>query len=391
MVQQYGGIVEQTASTATSGGTTTLINTSPQIQVFTGTMTQTVVLPDATTYTENGAKFEFYNESSSAIAIHTNGGASLTSVTPNSSIIVRVTSNGSSAGTWAILNGNSALSNPMTTAGDMIYGGAAGAPTRLAASSGSSGQQLELATGVVNWQWETDVTSVSSTYAVLTSDKTIVMSGASFTATLPTAVGFSGKTYTLLHNGTSSSQVYTLATTSSQTIGGVAGGSYALYTNGESLTVYSDGANWQILNHLTSSAPTAYTPSFTAFGTPTGVSFYSWREGQNLVIHGLWTNGTATAVGNAISIGYGGVDTPTGLAINTTIVPTPSGAAGRSIVGSWAANNTGNDSGWVTVNSTTSVALTLVGELTVINGNATGTGSTLVFGELRIPISGWQP
>jgi hypothetical protein len=137
MVQQYGGIVEQTASTATSGGTTTLINTSPQIQVFTGSATQTVVLPDATTYTENGAKFEIYNESSLALAIQTHGGAGLTSVSSNSSVILRITSNGSSAGTWAIFNGNSALSNPMTSSGDMIAGGASGTPVRVIAASGA--------------------------------------------------------------------------------------------------------------------------------------------------------------------------------------------------------------------------------------------------------------
>ena len=38
---QFGGLVEQVATTATAGGTTTLTNTSKQIQVFTGSLTQT--------------------------------------------------------------------------------------------------------------------------------------------------------------------------------------------------------------------------------------------------------------------------------------------------------------------------------------------------------------
>lgn len=82
-----------------------------------------------------------------------------------------------------------------------------------------------------------------------------LLSGASFTITLPTAASISGQSVIFQHNGTSLTQVYTLATTSSQTINGpggtVAGGSYALYTNGERLVLYSDGSNWQVVTHDT--------------------------------------------------------------------------------------------------------------------------------------------
>ncbi len=64
-----------------------------------------------------------------------------------------------------------------------------------------------------------------------------VLSGASFTITLPTAASISGQSIIFQHNGTSLTQVYTFNTTSSQTINGpggtVASGNYALYTNGE--------------------------------------------------------------------------------------------------------------------------------------------------------------
>jgi hypothetical protein len=43
-----------------------------------------------------------------------------------------------------------------------------------------------------------------------------------------------------MHLGTSLSQIYTINTTSSQTVGGVASGSYVLYTNGETLTLVSE-------------------------------------------------------------------------------------------------------------------------------------------------------
>lgn len=89
--------------------------------------------------------------------------------------------------------------------------------------------------------------SVTSTDSVGANDETMKLSGASFTSTLPTASGVAGKRYKFVHGGTSISQVYTLATTSSQTIGGIAGGSYILCTNGESVSLESDGSNWIIV------------------------------------------------------------------------------------------------------------------------------------------------
>lgn len=93
--------------------------------------------------------------------------------------------------------------------------------------------------------------SVTTTDSVGVSDETMKLSGASFTSTLPTAVGVAGKRYKFVHAGTTATQVYTLATTSGQTIGGIASGSYALYTNGEVLEIESDGANWIIVGRVT--------------------------------------------------------------------------------------------------------------------------------------------
>ena len=76
---------------------------------------------------------------------------------------------------------------------------------------------------------------------------------------MPTAVGQSGKGIWIEHNGTSISQVYTLNTTSGQTIGGIASGSYALATNTEFLQLVSDGANWQIAAHNTNTTPVSST------------------------------------------------------------------------------------------------------------------------------------
>jgi hypothetical protein len=94
--------------------------------------------------------------------------------------------------------------------------------------------------------------AISSTDTLTGADATAVLSGASFTLTLPTAVGRTGKQYRIIHGGTSFSQVYTLATTSSQTIGGIASAAYKLVTSGEVLVVESNGANWIIAGRHTS-------------------------------------------------------------------------------------------------------------------------------------------
>jgi hypothetical protein len=95
------------------------------------------------------------------------------------------------------------------------------------------------------------VRSVITTDSPTDADDVLLLSGASFTLTLPTAVGRAGKEFCLVHNGTSITQVYTLNTTSAQTIGGVASGAYVLRTNSEVLKLISDGANWVIVDHKT--------------------------------------------------------------------------------------------------------------------------------------------
>lgn len=117
---QYGGLVEQVANTATAGGTTTLTNTSRQIQVFTGSLNQTVVLPSATTMSV-GQKFEIYNSSTGVITILANGGlppvdnngaGSIPNIlSPNSSLVIKLSANGSAAGVWVPIASNNNASS----------------------------------------------------------------------------------------------------------------------------------------------------------------------------------------------------------------------------------------------------------------------------------------
>lgn len=155
--------------------------------------------------------------------------------------------------------------------------------------------RAKLATGAVA---RSNYVSATGTYAVASTDDTVVCSGASFTATLPTAASLSGKKITIIHNGTSLSQVYTLATTSAQTIGGIASGAYALYTSGEMIEVTSDGTNWIISNRKTNTASATYTPDSgvnQGLGTVASPDIVWSREGIYCHIHGLITTGTVAA------------------------------------------------------------------------------------------------
>lgn len=145
-----------------------------------------------------------------------------------------------------------------------------------------------------------NITSQTTTYAASINDY-VICSGASFTVTLPTAVGQSGKSIVIEHNGTSLSQIYTLNTTSAQTIGGIASGVYTLTTAGETLTLVSDNANWQIQDHktangwsssaaLTLSATSAYT--FTIPSSSITIGTVYTNNGQTFTVSATTSSST---------------------------------------------------------------------------------------------------
>ncbi len=156
--------------------------------------------------------------------------------------------------------------SPMSAGGDLIYGGASGTGTRL--PNGSAIQLLSSAgsTNAPVWAWPGIFAkrSVTTTDAPTNVDNFLYLSSGSFTVTLFDAIANPGKIIILEHQGISLTQVYTLATTSGQTIGGVASGNYVLQTLGETLTIISDGANWRILDHYTTTDWTSVANTITA-------------------------------------------------------------------------------------------------------------------------------
>lgn len=89
------------ATTATAAGTTTLTNASAYYQYWTGTSTQTVKLPDATTLA-TGWTFMFVNNSSGNVTVQDNGGSTKQIMGASSYAWFTCTGTGSAAGTWQV-------------------------------------------------------------------------------------------------------------------------------------------------------------------------------------------------------------------------------------------------------------------------------------------------
>lgn len=77
-----------------------LYNTSAGIQLFIGSLSQTIILPDATTFANNGFEFRFKNESLGVLTIKTNKGNTVTTINPSTDSIVTLINNSTSEGVW---------------------------------------------------------------------------------------------------------------------------------------------------------------------------------------------------------------------------------------------------------------------------------------------------
>ena len=99
-------IANALTSTASAAGTTTLTNASNKYQLITGSTTQTVVLPSATTM-QNADYFIINNSSTGAVTVQNGTPTTLFTLGAGQVIKLTLTNNGSTAGTWQ--NGDATL------------------------------------------------------------------------------------------------------------------------------------------------------------------------------------------------------------------------------------------------------------------------------------------
>ena len=100
-----GALIERFTSIATAGSTTTLLNNSTTIQLFTGTLAQTIALPDATTCdggsnNTGSQKFIILNRSTGILTVNNNAGTRIATVAAGADLEIHLTSDTTAAGVW---------------------------------------------------------------------------------------------------------------------------------------------------------------------------------------------------------------------------------------------------------------------------------------------------
>jgi len=127
---------------------------------------------------------------------------------------------------------------------------------------------------------------------------------------------------------------------------------------------------------------TAYTPTFTGFGTATNVAFYHKRQGSDLLIRGRFTEGTTTATEARVSL-------PTGLTSSSAITT-------LEIVGDAVVSTADTPSYHILIEP--SVTYTTFGRqvtstyagLSKRSGNQMTSGGATYSYFARVPIQGWN-
>lgn len=229
-----------------------------------------------------------------------------------------------------------------------------------------------------------NVTTETSAYTATASDDVILCddTSASFTVTLPTAVGIIGKEYTFIKINSSSNEV-TIDGDGSETINGNT--TTTINTQYEKLTIISDGTNWYIEER---NCNTAWVDSTGTLSNSTGVATQFYKERR---------------VGDSMQ--YKGIVTWTGSGGGTNWTITLPRTVDTSKLLNSSANllATAGTANWYNVSQNQSVAQTpYVVSSTTIRFLDFSDNSTLIWGageaasgdvfawDITVPIDGWK-
>jgi hypothetical protein len=122
---QVNNLIENVTTIVTAGSTTNLSVLSTKSQQFTGSSTQTLTLPNATTL-QNGHQFYVMNRSSGAVTVNMSGGSLLQTMAASSFAMFTLINNGTTAGTWDAAYSSGGGSGTVTTVSVVSANGFAG-------------------------------------------------------------------------------------------------------------------------------------------------------------------------------------------------------------------------------------------------------------------------
>lgn len=271
------------------------------------------------------------------------------------------------------------MTNPMTTAGDLIYGGSSGLPTRLAATTAGSYLRLN-SSGVPAYNVYT-TQNLTTTGSINNGvDRVFVQN--TITATLPDAATNAGLIMAVI-KADSDFDVITLARSGSDVIGfnGTTYTSVTLNTVGETwLLMATLSGGWQVVGRVTNTPWVAFTPTLNSNTSVAGNQAWWRRVGDSMELryatsyNGVGANSTYTASlpsGPQIDTGK--------LALSNTL------GYGDAM---WFDNGVGWFSGSVILFSATSLSVQMHGSGSNFNTNTTANLDNISM-NVTFPITGW--
>ncbi len=266
-----------------------------------------------------------------------------------------------------------AMSNPMSASGDIVYGGASGAPTRLAA--GTNGQVLTLAGGVPTWAAGGGLSAIANNTMLGNVSGAAAVPTALSAAQIKTLLSLSNVENTALSTWTGSTNITTLGTIGTGTWNGTTiavnrGGTGATTATGalNALLPAQTGNGGRVLQTDGTNA------SWSAAGTGTVTSVAASGGTTGLTVSGgpITTTGTLT-LGGTLAIGSGGTGATTAAGALTALGAAP--LASPALTGTPTAPTAALGT------NTTQIATTA---FVLANGGSTPNATTTTLGKIQL-------
>lgn len=185
-------------------------------------------------------------------------------------------------------------------------------------------------------------TAITGNTTLTNANDYVSMSTNSLTVSVFTASGNTGKVLHFIHNGTTTTHTFTIDPNGAETVGGAA--TYVLHTNGQVMSMISDGSNWQIVrrDNVTRFVGSAYFPVTTNC---------QWRR-TNTAIGAFGTDTDCTGPTVEVNPGPGTIQTTDADLPQVTVNNLPAGTYRVRFAGSGVPVTNNNDNAFAIYDGT---------------------------------------